>query len=133
MVKTATFSHLDQYHLLGEAQHGFRRGRNTQSAHLSHIPEWLEALDTGCDVEVCYLNFLRAFDSVPHYLLETKLHSKGINDKALIWIKASLLDRTQQVLIDGNLSSKVKVLNGVSQGLFIGPLFSLFVLMICHI
>ena len=116
IVKTAIFSYLDQHHPLSEAQHGFRSGRNMQSAHLSYIPEWHEALDTGCDVEVCYMDFHRAFDSVPHDLLETKLGSKGTSGQALIRIKAFLRDRTQQVFIDGNLSSKVKVLSGVPHG-----------------
>ena len=57
IIKTAIFSQVDQHHPLSEAQHGFRSGRNTQSEHLSYIPEWHEVLDTSYDVEVCYLDF----------------------------------------------------------------------------
>ena len=122
-----SFFYLDQHHTLSEAQHSFRLGKN-KSTRLSYIPEWLKALDTDCDVEVCYLDFRRAFDSVPHDLLETKLRSIGINGKALIWIKAFLQDNQQQDFVDGNLSSKVKVLSGGSQDSVIGPL--LFIIFI---
>ena len=42
-----------------------------------------------------YINFAKAFDSVPHAELLSKLKSYGINRKILEWIKAFLSNRRQ--------------------------------------
>ena len=67
------------------------------------------------------LDFSKAFDKVPHQQLLHKLEFYGITGDTLSWLTAFLSDRSQQVIINGALSSPCKVNSGVPQGSVLGP------------
>ena len=54
------------HHKLLQTQHGFRRNRSCQSQLLEAVHDWAKALDDGIDAHAIFLDFSRAFDSVPH-------------------------------------------------------------------
>ena len=68
---------------------------------------------------------MKAFDKVDHKILLKKLEQYGIKGKLLNWIKSFLEDRYQQVIVEGELSRKEKVMSGVPQGTVLGPLLFL--------
>jgi len=74
------------------------------------------------------LDFQKAFDKVPHARLICKLKAHGISGKILTLIENWLLNRKQRVVANGKLFWLTDVLNGVPQGLKLGPL--LFVIFI---
>lgn len=89
---------------------------------------WTEALTHNIPVDVIYLDYAKAFDTVPHQRLLKQLESLGIKDKALGWIKAFLCDRRQKVSVHGEQSDWSSVLSGVPQGSVLGPiLFTMLV------
>ena len=45
---------------------------------LTVMSEWTEALDDGIQIDTVYLDFRKAFDSVPHKRLIKKLEGYGI-------------------------------------------------------
>ena len=59
---------------------------------LEVIEDWSAALEEGDPVDVIYLNFAKAFDSMPHQHLLSRLHAYVICGKMLEWIKAFLVD-----------------------------------------
>ncbi len=78
--------------------------------------------DQGEPVDVVYLDFLKAFDSVCHRLLVKKMIAMGINLKITCWVEEFLKSRTFRVKLGGHFSSEGIVKSGVPQGSVLGPL-----------
>jgi len=57
------------------------------------LENWTKALDEGYGLDVVYLDYRKAFDSVPHRRLIEKLKSFGINGKLLQWLDNFLTSR----------------------------------------
>ncbi len=77
--------------------------------------------DQGEPVDVVYLDFSKAFDSVCHRLLVKKMVAMGIHLKITGFVKEFLKNTTFRVKLTGHLSSYGIVKSGVSQGSVLGP------------
>ena len=90
---------------------------------------WLERLDRDAAFVRAFLfEFSKAFDSVSHRILFSKLASNDINPYIKNWIISFLCDRRQRVVVDGLVTSFLNVNKGVPQGTVLGPLlFSIMV------
>ena len=53
----------------------------------------------GKTTEVIFLDFLKAFDSVPHVCLITKIKAYGIQGTLLSWLNIFLINRNQRVIV----------------------------------
>ena len=85
-------------------------------------------LDAGDEIDVIYLDFSKAFDSIPHGKLLHKLSLFGFQGPLHAWFTDYLISRSQWVVIDRTFSSWEPVTSGVSQGSILGPfLFLLYV------
>jgi len=87
IVKDKVMSYLNSNELICDDQHGFRSKRSCETQLLTVMEHCTRCVDDGNSIDVVYLDFLKAFDKVPH---RRKLEAYGISGKVLYWINAFL-------------------------------------------
>ena len=125
IIHSHVMKHLERLDILVDRQHGFRAKRSTVTQLLQTAHDFTSNLEEGLATHLAILDFSKAFDKVPHERLLSKLHTYGIRNSLLAWMRNFLTQRTQQVVCEGERSTPKKVLSGVPQGTVLGPLLFL--------
>jgi hypothetical protein len=114
---------LSSNNALKDSQHGFRSGRSTDTILLNFYDNITDCVDRGLVIDSIFFDFSKAFDSVPHDVLMSRLYDYGIQGNLLQWIHSFLFNRTQTVRIGDCISKTLPVTSGVIQGSILGPTF----------
>jgi hypothetical protein len=122
--------HIYKYDILPKQQHGFRPNHSTATCLLSLQDHVINEMSSGKLVAIVALDMSKAFDTVNHKILLTKLHNLvGIaqNSTAHNLIQSYLLNRLQVIKVGGKTSTEITMKHGVPQGSILGPLlFTLY-------
>ena len=116
------YNFLLQHKLLFSYQSGFRPLHSTATSLIDITNTILQNIDKGKLTGLAFLDLSKAFDTLDHDLLLTKLAGFGLSKSSVNWFNAYLTNRTQSVIINGIQTDAEPILYGVPQGSVLGPL-----------
>ena len=128
LIRDKLMGYLFDNDLISKSQHGFVRKKACVTNLLETLDLVSYQLALGKNVDIVFLDFLKAFDMVPHKRLILKLKGYGIGENLCSWFESFLFNRKQRVILGDYVSEWSDVLSGVPQGSVLGPL--LFVIYI---
>ena len=119
------YNFLSSEEIISKLQSGFWSLHSTVTALLEATDSWAFNIDRGYVNAVVFLDLKKAFNTVDHEILLSKMNRCGIQSKTLDWLKSYLTNRTQRCSVNGCLSDFTTLKCGVPQGTIVGPLLFL--------
>ena len=118
-------SFLDLHQTFFKRQFGFRKSHSTSHTLINIVERIRKTLDEGNFACGVFVDLQKAFDTVDHSILISKLNHYGIRGIANNWFKSYLSNRSQFVSISSSKSTIKIIPHGVPQGSVLGPLLFL--------
>ena len=110
---------------MSKHQSAFRTLHSTVTASLDATDTWAYNIDIGNVNAVVFLDLKKAFDTVDHHTLLSKLNLYGLTGVSHKLFSSYLDNRTQKCVVNGSLSECCTLKCGIPQGTILGRLLFL--------
>ncbi len=117
-------SSISKYNILTPFQFGFRKNHSTGTAVSLFISSSYKEIDEGKKTMGILLDLSKAFDSICHSTLISKLKHYGFRGNIFKWFETYLKDRPVMTFVNNSQSDIILQNHGVPQGTIISPLLS---------
>ena len=94
---------VEEKKVIRSSQHGFTNGKSCLTNLMAFYDDMTGWVDEGRTMDVVYLDFRKAFDTVSHDILLGKLRKCGLDEWSVGWIEIWLNGRAQRVVISSTV------------------------------
>ena len=103
----------------------YKKSSGSNHVLLRLIENWKKSRDNKNFVGIVLIDLSKAFDCIPHDLLNAKLHAYGLSEDAVTFAHSYLKRRKLGVKINDTESVFQILLSDIPQGSILGPFFSI--------
>jgi len=107
---------VEEKKVIRSSQHGFTKGKSCLTNLIAFYDGINGCVDEGRAVDVVYLNFSKAFDTVSRNIPISRLRKSGLDEWSVRWIENWLNGRAQRAVISAAESNWRTVTSGIPQG-----------------
>ena len=114
-----------KYKIIDDRQYGFQKGKNINQLLGKFANRVNENLSNNLHSLIMFIDFSKAFDTIPHDKLLKSLERSGLRGQCYKLLQDYLKNRTFAVKVGTSLSTTIDIKYGVPQGSKLGPILFL--------
>ncbi|PKU43302.1 rna-directed dna polymerase from mobile element jockey-like [Limosa lapponica baueri] len=100
IILSAIMQYMQDNQVIRPHQHGFMKGRSCLTNLISFYDKVTRLVDEAKAVDVVYLDFSKAFDTISHSIFLEKLAAHGLDGCTLQSVKNWLYGQAQRVVVN---------------------------------